>query len=108
MVFLFLEQTEYKKVKGELAPQVTGYCPAMQGQARDQVPAQALTLMRLIRAAPNAKYYNVGVTRAAKTAAKEQTNAFPAKIQEPTLPMMVRMLNKSYEPKEAEEVASKA
>ncbi len=95
MVFLALEQTEYRKVKGELEPQVAGYCPALQGQARDQFPAQALTLMRFVRAARNAKHHNIGITRAAKTASKEQTNAFPEKIEGPTIPLMVRLLNKS-------------
>lgn len=114
MIFLALEQVEYGRVVGPsgkptLETKVTGFGPALQGAAQSQVPAYALTLMRLVRAAPNAKYYNVGYTRAAKTAAKEQTGAFPKKIEGPTIPALVKALAgvEDKAAKEAKEVASK-
>ena len=93
IVFLGLETVDYaKRVVGQ-AQQVTGYRLALQGQAIRQFPAYALTLMRMERAATNTQgVFNVGYTQSVMAKTKEQTGMIPAKIPNPTIPKLVKML----------------
>jgi len=94
VVFTGLETVDYGKGPVGEAPPIDGYRVALQGQAKRQFPAYALTLMRLELAPRGATYFNVGYTRANKTAVKEQTGMIPAKVPNPTIPMLVKMLLK--------------
>jgi len=94
VVFMGLETVDYGKGPVGEAPPIEGYRVALQGQAKRQFPAYALTLMRLELAPKGANYFNVGYTRAHKSAVKEQTGMIPAKVLNPTIPMLVNMLMK--------------
>jgi len=67
---------------------------AMQGQARHQLPAYALTVMRLVKAAPNLKHFNEGLLSSRRSRVKDQTGALPSKAIGPTIPQMVALLHK--------------
>ncbi len=73
-------------------PKVAGYRIALQGSGRTQIPAYALTLMRLVRAARNADHYSVGYTKSSMMKTKEQTGMLPPKIPGPTIPMLAKLL----------------
>lgn len=92
VIFFALEAIDYKQREKSLVKDVTGYRVALQGQAQDQVPANAYTVMRLVKAAPNVPYYNIGYTRQHLAHVKEQVGVFPAAIKGPTIPGMVRLL----------------
>lgn len=92
IVFLGLEGVDFgPRVVGE-APSIVGYRLAMQGQAQRQFPAYALTLMRLERAPRNSKAFAAGYTQAVRSKTKEQTGKIPAKILDPTIPMLAKFL----------------
>ena len=93
IVFSGLETVEYgKRVVGQEAP-ITGYRMALQGQAIRQFPAYALTLMRMERAPANTQgAFNIGWTKSVMSKTKEQTGMLPAKIMNPTIPKLVKML----------------
>ena len=99
VVFCGLEAVDYGRHKvGETAP-ISGYRLAMQGKAQRQFPAYALTLMRLERArnvktAAGAPVFTMGYTQAVRAKTKEQTGLIPAKIANPTIPMLARYLTK--------------
>ncbi len=92
VIFSGLETVDYGKAPiGEQAP-VMGYRLAMQGQAKRQFPAYAMTLMRLERAPLNSNVYSIGYTQAIKAKTKEQTGLIPAKIPNPTIPKLAKLL----------------
>jgi len=92
VIFSGLETVDFgKAVVGE-QPQIVGYRLAMQGQAKRQFPAYAMTLMRLDRAPLNSKAYCIGYTQAIKAKTKEQTGLIPAKIPDPTIPKLAKLL----------------
>lgn len=94
IMFAGLESVDVKTGKVGEAPQITGYRLAMQGQAKRQFPAYAMTLMRLERAPRNNEgVFNIGLTKSVMAKTKEQTGLIPAKIPNPTLPKLVAMLN---------------
>lgn len=94
VIFLALEAVDYKREKDSLDQTVAGYRVALQGQAQDQVPAYAYTLMRLVKAADNLKWYNEAWTRSGKAVTKEQVGKLPARIPNPSVPLLVSLLNK--------------
>lgn len=92
VIFSGLETVDFgKAVIGE-QPQIVAYRVAMQGQAKRQFPAYAMTLMRLERAPLNSKAYCLGYTQAIRAKTKEQTGMIPAKIADPTIPKLAKLL----------------
>ena len=98
IVFSGLETVDYgPHAVGEQAP-IVGYRVALQGQAKRQFPAYALTVMRLERAAKGSKtssgepVFNVGYTSGTKAKTKDQTGMLPDVIPNPTIPMLVKLL----------------
>jgi len=93
IVFSGLETVDYgKRVVGQEAP-IIGYRLALQGQAIRQFPAYALTLMRLDRAPTNTQgAFTIGYKQSVMAKTKEQTGMLPAKIVNPTIPKLVKML----------------
>lgn len=92
VMFVGLEDVQYgKRVVGQEAP-ITGYRLALQGQAKRQFPAYALTVMRLERAPKGAKEFNRGITSSSVSRTKEQTGYLPAIIPNPTLPKIAKLL----------------
>jgi len=95
VVFAGLEAVDFGTREVGKPPQVVGYRLALQGQAQRQFPAYALTLMRLDKAARNAKGYNVGYTRSSMAKTKEQSGMLPEKIPSPSIPLLAKMLRGS-------------
>jgi len=71
--------------------------PALQGSASRLLPAYALMLMRLERAARNVKAHAVGHINSSVARSKDQTGSLPGTIAGPTIPMLVSLLNKSLD-----------
>ncbi|MFA5526304.1 MAG: AAA family ATPase [Acholeplasmataceae bacterium] len=94
IVFGGLEDVDYGEHAIGEAPPITGYRLAMQGQAKRQFPAYAMTLMRLDRAPSNSNAFNIGYTRSVKAKTKDQTGVLPDMIPNPTVPLLVKLLNK--------------
>lgn len=65
---------------------------ALQGQAAYQLPAYALTVMRLTRAPANVKGYCIGHLSGGNAVVKDQTGRFPPKIVDPTIPKLAKLL----------------
>ncbi len=89
-----LESTIFREREVGKEPKAAGYRIALQGSGQTQVPAYALTLMRLDRAPANADHYAVGYTSSSMMKTKEQTGMLPKKIPGPTIPMLARLLQK--------------
>lgn len=73
---------------------VVGYLPALQGQSKTQLPSTALTVMYLEQGGPG---YNVGYLRTLRgkgVIARDNTGKFPPIINNPTIPLLVKYLNK--------------
>ena len=92
VVFLGLEAVDYGPHKVGEAQQIVGRQIALQGQAQRQFPAYALTLMRLEKAPIGSNAYSIGLTQGVMSSTKEQTGRFPAKIGNPTIPGMAKLL----------------
>lgn len=92
VVFGGLESVDYGEHAVGETPPIEGYRMALQGQAKRQFPAYALTLLRLERAPRNSKAFNVAHTRSVKMATKDQTGMLPEKILNPTIPKIAKML----------------
>jgi len=93
-----LEAVDYgRHAVGETAP-ISGYRIALQGKGQRQVPAYALTLMRLERAAQGTKttagnpVFSMGYTQAVRAKSKDQTGLLPAKIPDPSIPLLAKYL----------------
>jgi len=94
IVFSGLEAVDYAKPVVGQPPKAVGYRMHLQGGAQRLFPAYALTVMRLEIAPTNKDgIYNIGYTRSAMSATKEQTGKIPAKVIGPTIPKMVKYLN---------------
>lgn len=95
MIFAGLEAVDYGPRAVGQAPKIVKYRLALQGAAQREMPAYALLQMRLDQAPPNANVYAVGTTRSARAASKDQTGVrLPATIAGPTIPGLVKMLQK--------------
>jgi len=90
--FFALEAVEHGKHPVGEVPPIVGYRIAMQGAAQRQFPAYALTVMRLERAPRNSKAFTIGYTSGARAKTKEQSGMIPDKIPNPTIPLLVKML----------------
>lgn len=87
--------TSLESVQLDMREKIESRRPALQGSAKRLLPAYALTLMHLQRAARNMKGHNVGHTNSTVARSKDQTGMFPAKVVSPTIPLLVKLLNKS-------------
>ncbi len=94
VVITGLEATIFGEVEVGKEPKAAGYRVALQGSGRNQIPAYALTLMRLIEAPANAPHYCVGHTRSSMMKTKEQTGMLPKKIAGPTIPILAKLLQR--------------
>ena len=93
IIFNGLESVDYGSAPVGEQPPIQGYRLALQGQAKRQFPAYAMTVMRLERAPKNSQgVFNIGYTSGYKAKTKEQTGFLPAKIPNPTIPQIVRWL----------------
>jgi len=90
VIFTALERVDFDD-----KDKVTGHKIAMQGQASRQLPAYALTVMRLESAPRSMKdTFNVGYTVGHQSASKDQTGCLPAQIANPTVPKILWALAK--------------
>ena len=92
VIFSGLEAVDFGRHAIGESPPVIGYRLAMQGQGQRQFPAYALTVMRLDRAPSNSNAFNIGYTQSVRAKTKEQTGFIPAKIADPTVPKLARLL----------------
>lgn len=90
VIFTALERTDFND-----KDQAIGHKIAMHGQAAKQLPAYALTVMRLTQAPRGAAdTFNVGYTVGHQSASKDQTGRLPAQIANPTVAKILWALAK--------------
>ena len=93
VVFSGLEAVDYGKTGIGEPPVVQGYRVALQGAAKRQFPAYAMSVIRLDRAPRSSQgIYNVGYTDSVLAKTKEQTGFLPKQIPNPTIPQLVEFL----------------
>lgn len=94
IVFSGLEKADFGSGPVGESPPIEGYRIALQGQAQRQFPAYAYLVMRLERSA-SSSHYNIGYTQAVKSKTKQQYGPnIPPRIPDPSIPMLVRLLEK--------------
>ncbi len=103
VIFVGLEDVDYGPRNVGEAPPIQGYRLALQGSSQRQFPAYALTLMRLDRLPPGADGHCMGYTRARRAKTKEQTGMLPAKLPNPSVPILAKYLAAKREPSAPEE-----
>jgi len=92
VVFTALESVELSSTTGTEVPRVQSRRIALQGQAKRQLPAYALTVMRLVLS-QTAGTHTIGYTaQDGVSVVKDQTGALPPKLGDPTLPGLVALL----------------